>query len=255
VLKKSILYFLLFLLCLSMFLLFKAPARVIWDQTLAPNASVQSALRSIGLKVEGLEGTIWDGRVLLQYQGISSILDWRMSFAEIYRLNLPVDIAVDSQAGRLSALLNAGVSGLDLHVSKANVDLSVLTPALRRQRVTLDGELLVKDLRVVLSEEKVQHGSGLMSWTGGNIAYPAQRAIHERSLPAFKVTVETRDDGIIHAGVRDSGGVFDVLEASLSPEGEAFAQVKRRLLDLADEHWPKNSSEKDTVFKVKKMIY
>lgn len=233
----------------------KAPARVIWDQALAPNASVQSALRSLGLKVEGLEGTIWDGRALLRYQGISSILDWDFSFTEIYRLNLPVDIEIVSQAGRLSALASASISGVDLHVSKAEIDLAALTPALRRQRVTLDGELLIKDLRVSLSDQKVNHGSGLMSWTGGDIAYPVQRAIHERSLPAFKVTVETRDDGIIYAGVRDSGGTFDVLEASLSPEGEAFAQVKRRLLDLADEHWPKNSRENDTVFKVKKMIY
>lgn len=254
-LKKSVLYFLLFLVAFSFFLLAKAPASVIWEKALQDNAAVKSALRSNGVSIKDVDGTIWDGRALIQYKGISSIVDWDVKLSEIFTLALPIEVNVESHAGELEIFAVAGLSQAELLVSRGEIDLPVLNSVLRAQRVTLDGSLLIKDLKFVFEGKQLRYANGLVSWSGGDIAYPAQRKIHQRTLPPFKVTVETKDDGVIRAGVRDSGGRFDVVEADVSSEGEAMLRVKRRLLDLADEHWPQNSDEQDIVFKVKKKIY
>lgn len=254
-LKKSILFFLVFLLAFSIFVLAKAPARVVWDTVLQHDPSVQSQLRSLGVSVKGLSGSIWDGSALVQYKGIASILDWDIKVSDLYTLSLPVFVNVDSQAGELEAELFLGVSDVSLQLPKGEIDLAVLNPAVRSQRVTLDGTLLIKDLVLTLESLRPTSLKGLVSWSGGDIAYPAQRSMHQRTLPSFRGVLETEDSGTIKAGVRDSGGSFDVIEATLSAEGEAFVKVKRRLLDLSDEFWPQNSSEEDVVFKVKKKIY
>lgn len=253
-LKKTILFLLVFILAFSLFALAKAPARVVWEETLKDNDSVSATLRSAGVSIKGVEGSVWDGRALVQYKGVSSIVNWDMHLSRLFTLNLPVELFVESQAGELEALLTLGVSEIALNVARGDIDLSLLNAALRAQRVTLDGQLLLKDIDLSFDGEKLEHAKGLLSWSGGDIAYPVQRAIHQRTLPSFRGIVET-NDGEIVAGIRDSGGTFDLIEANVSSEGEALVKVKRRLLDLADEHWPANSQEQDVVFKVKKKIY
>lgn len=254
-LKKTILYLLVFLLAFSVFVLAKAPARVIWEGVVEADPSVTNSLRSVGVSVKGIEGTIWDGRALVQYKGIASIVDWDVKLSELYALSLPVKLDIDSQAGELEAVITVGMSDIAVTVSRGDLDLSMLSPALRAQRVTLDGQLLLKDIQLLAEDNMLRSAAGMISWSGGDIAYPAQRAIHQRSFPPFRGVIETSETGEIKAGVRDSGGSFDVIEATVSPEGEALVKVKRRLLDLADEHWPQNSKEEDVVFKVKKKIY
>ena len=244
-----------FVLAFSVFVLAKAPARVIWNETLKNNAAIQASLRSVGVLIKDVEGSVWDGRALVQYKGISSIINWDMHLSEVFALHFPVAFFIESQAGELEALLTLGISEIELSVSRADVDLSAINPAIRSQRVTLDGQLMLKDVDLRFEEQKLKFAKGLVSWSGGDIAYPAQRVIHQRTLPSFRGLVDTNSDGEITAGVRDSGGAFDLIEANVSSEGEALVKVKRRLLDLADEHWPANSNEQDVVFKVKKKIY
>lgn len=255
VIKKSILFLFIFFIAFGLFALAKMPAHMVWEKGLKENAQVKSLLREIGISINGVNGTIWDGGVLFKYKGISSILNWDIQFSEIYSLTLPLDLALESQAGEIDAELLLGLSSLRLLLSNGDIELSMLNPALRAQRVTLDGQLLLKDIELLFEGEKVQSAKGLLSWSGGDISYPAQRAVHKRNMPAFRGVLETVDLGSIKAGIRDSGGAFDVIEASVTPEGEAMVKVKRRLLDLADEFWPKNSNEQDVVFKMKKVIY
>jgi hypothetical protein len=255
VLKKSILYFVIFLLAFSVFVVAKAPARIVWDQLKQANPSIQSSLRSVGVIVKGFNGTVWDGSALLQYKGISSILSWDIQVGKIFSLSLPVLLNVESQAGKLNAEVLPGLSGASLSVHNADLDLAMLNTALRAQRVTLDGQLIVKDVELDWDGQRIASAKGLFSWSGGDIAYPAQRAIHQRTLPAFRGVLETEGEGKVRAGIRDSGGAFDLIEANVNPEGEAMVKVKRRLLDLADEYWPQNSKEQDVVFKVKKKIF
>ena len=251
VIKKTALYLSLFLLSLVLFLLVSLPAEFVWQKGIAPQLKGQN----IPIKVLSLNGTLWEGQALVRYQHIESVVDWKISVFGLVSLKLPVDLNIKSQAGTIKMAANVGLGASDIDVISADIDLAYLTPFFKRQRVTLGGQVIAKSVQVVVVDNHVKSASGLVSWSGGDIAYPAGRQLHERTLPVFKGRLETKSDGNIVLGVRDAGASFDLIEGLLDTEGSAMLTVKRRLLDLADEEWPQNSNEKDTVFKVKKNIY
>jgi len=227
------------------------PANFVWQKVLAPQVNV----KALGVDVVSIDGTVWNGRALVSYRSISSIVDWDISLFGVFGLQLPISADIESQAGSMQLNAGLGLNQSFVEIAKADVDLSVLTPLVKRQRVELDGQLLVKDLIVHVQGERISSSSGQATWTGGNVAYPVGRSQHERVLPAFKAKVVTGEAGGVQIGVRDSNAVFDVIDLSLSPDGEAMLKVARRLLDVSNEAWPQNSGERDVVFKVKKMIY
>lgn len=251
VIKKTALYLSLFLLSLMLFLLAFVPADIVWHKGIAP----QLQGTNIPVKVLSLNGTIWDGQALVRYQDIESIVDWEISVLGALSLELPVDLNINSQAGLVDLKASIGLGSIYVELLTADIDLAQLTPLFRRQRVKLDGQLVAKDVRFEVVDNQFKSASGMLSWSGGDIAYPAGRQLHERTLPMFKGRLETKTNGDIILGVRDIDASFDLIEGLLDSEGSAMLTVKRRLLDLADEAWPQNSKEKDTVFKVKKNIY
>jgi len=251
VIKKTALYLSLFLLSLMLFLLAFLPADVVWHKGIAP----QLKGTNIPVKVLSLNGTIWDGQALVQYQNIESIVEWDISILGLLSLELPVDLQVKSQVGLINMNASIGLSSSYVELISADIDLAYLTPLFKRQRVKLNGQFVAKGVQFEVVDNQLKSASGLLSWSGGDIAYPAGRQLHERTLPMFKGRLETKTNGDVFLGVRDAGGTFDVIEGLLDPEGSAMLTVKRRLLDLSDEAWSQNSREKDTVFKVKKNIY
>jgi hypothetical protein len=152
-------------------------------------------------------------------------------------------------------LVDLSFSGVRAEIISAQIDLKPLTPIFKAERVTLDGELLVKNLSVLMENKQIKAAAGIASWSGGEIAYPAGREVHQRVFPAFKAVIETKDVGEIHLSIRDSQATFDVIDADLTVDGTGTLRITRRLLDLSDEPWSLNSKEQDVVFKVKKMLY
>ena len=249
--KKTALYLSLFLFSLMLFLLASFPADVIWHKGIAP----QLEGKNLPVKVLSLNGTIWDGKALVRYQNIESIVDWDIFLFGLLSLELPVELNINSQVGVVSLRADIGLGSTYVELVSADIDLVYLTPFFKRQRVKLSGQFVAKGIQVEVVDNQIKSASGMLSWSGGDIAYPAGRQLHERTLPMFKGRLETKTNGDIFIGVRDVGASFDLIEGLLGPEGAGMLTVKRRLLDLSDEAWPKNSNETDTVFKVKKNIY
>jgi hypothetical protein len=251
VIKKTALYLSLFLLSLMLFLLASLPAEIVWHKGVVP----QLKGNNIPVEVLSLNGTIWDGQALVRYQDIESIVNWDVSILGVLSLELPVALKVNSQVGLVDIRASIGLNSIYVELLSADIELAKLTPLFKRQRVKLDGQLVAKDIQFEVVDNQFKSASGLLSWSGGNITYPAGRQLHERTLPMFKGRLVTKTNGDIFLGVRDVGASFDLIEGLLDIEGSALLTVKRRLLDLSDEAWPQNSREKDTVFKVKKNIY
>jgi hypothetical protein len=251
VIKKTALYLSLFLLSLMLFLLASLPAEIVWHKGVVP----QLKGNNIPVEVLSLNGTIWDGQALVRYQDIESIVNWDVSILGVLSLELPVALKINSQVGLVDIRASIGLNSIYVELLSADIELAKLTPLFKRQRVKLDGQLVAKDIQFEVVDNQFKSASGLLSWSGGNITYPAGRQLHERTLPMFKGRLVTKTNGDIFLGVRDVGASFDLIEGLLDIEGSALLTVKRRLLDLSDEAWPQNSQEKDTVFKVKKNIY
>lgn len=251
-LKKTILLLTAFVFSLAIFLIATLPVSVLWNKGIAPYAN----LKPMQIEVKGLNGTIWDGQALLNVRRVPMLLNWQFDWSQLQGMALPLAVQLESGAGSLGATAQVGLTQQTLALYHLRLDLTALNPELKRQRVTLDGDVFSSDFALVLADHKVESASGQLTWSGGDIAYPAGRQIHERTMPSFNVQIETLSSGEVELGVRDSGGRIDVIEASLEPSGVAMLRVRRRLLDLAQEPWSRgNSSEQDVVFKVKQNLY
>lgn len=248
--KKILAYSSIYIVALALFLVFLVPAAFVWEQV-AP----KGALKKLGVRVEQVQGRLWEGQALVSYQGLQTIVDWDLHTAGLSSLSLPLDLSLNSHVGTAKARAELGMGGIELNVERLDADLATLNRIAARKRVKLSGDLMIRGLSAQLTGDKVVNAEGKFSWTGGDISYPAGRQTRERTVVPMQGVVQTRDDGQIYLGIKDSGGAFDLIEGTLSREGEAFLQVKRRLLDLVDEPWSSKSTETDTVFKVKKVLY
>jgi len=251
VIKKILALGGVFLISFSFFLILFMPASFVWERALKPSLD----LRPYGVSIAAVDGTIWNGRALVLYKNLESLVSWSTGLPSVLSLSLPFDVDVNSHAGTASLNVAPGFSESALTIHSLDVNLAALNGVLSQYRVKVSGTLLARNLLVQTKGRKISSAAGQFSWSGGEIAYPVQREIHERSVPVMKGAVTTDADGLIQLNVRDDGGEIDSLTASLTPEGLALLQVKRRLLDLVDEPWSPNSNEQDTVFKVKKSVY
>jgi len=250
VIKKVVLYLVIFVISLMVSLLALFPANILWQRVLAP----QTNLDALGVRVEKVQGTIWEGKALINYRSIVSILSWEVQGTGLLGLTLPVDLNLVSQAGELQSTVSIGLKTVDALIVSAEIQLAALNPVLKQQKLALDGVLLVKDLELQLENLRPVKADGMASWSGGDIAYPAGREVHQRNLPMFRANIETKE-GEIRLAIRDAQASFDVISASLDEKGVGMMSITRRLLDLSREPWSQNSREQDVVFKVKKELF
>lgn len=248
--KKIVSYSLVFLLSLLVFLVATMPANILWQRVLAE----QIPLQKVGVKVLGVDGSIWDGKAHVRYRHLEGIVDWEISFAELLTGRIVLNLVADSALGELGITTAISPSSAEINLPKAEIALSQISPFLRRERITLDGVAHINGLNIELEGMRVVSASGKGSWSGGQVTYPVGRKVNKRDMPAFYAELGTNDDGVIGLGIRDPDASFDVIDATLDKEGVALLQVKRRLLDLAGER-ARHKNETDTVFKIKKPLY
>jgi hypothetical protein len=230
-------------------LLITMPANFVWQRL----PEINQHLARIGLSVVDMEGTVWRGKALLRYQTLHGLLSWDVHVLSMLRMRLPVDVHLKSDAGEAALLLELTRTGQRLQIPRAELELARLSPLLKPQRVTLDGQLLVLDVEFMFTRQVVDYVAGQLSWSGGKIGYPAGRQVRERTMPPFEGLLSMQEDQA-HFGLREAGGRFDLVEATLNRDGEAMARVKGRLFELAQEPLPGNYGEQDSVFKVKQKI-
>lgn len=254
--KKIFSYSLVFLLSLLIFLIATMPASVIWHHIAAPKLPIQK----LGVKVLGVEGTIWSGKALIKYRHLEGIVAWELGFADVLLGEISANLSTDSALGQFDLESTLSPGSVSVLLPKAEIALAQISPFLKRERVTLDGYANLNNLSLEieglpeLSDVRVVSASGRGSWSGGEVAYPVGRNINKRDMPPFYASLETEDDGLIRLSVRDPDASFDVIDATLDNEGVALLQVKRRLLDLAGER-ARHKNETDVVFKIKKPLY
>lgn len=240
---------LLFIVAWLIFMLVSLPANFVVNRI----PGLEQNLASAGLNLVAVDGTVWKGRTQLRYQGLDGILAWDIDAWGLLRMQLPVVLHLETTAGDADMSIRLSRTSQNLRIQRADIDLARLTPLFSRQRIKLDGRLMLLDVEVMLLDQVVDYAAGQLSWSGGTIGYPVGRQSRERTLPEFKGLLGMQEN-VAHFGLREAGGSFDVIEATLSPDGEAFARVKGQLFSLVQEQLPGDYQPQDDVFKVKKKI-
>lgn len=248
-LKKIILLTVWLLLSYVVSLVVTMPAAFIWQ-----NLDGNARLRGTPVSVTAVSGTIWQGEALVRVQGLTNIVHWQTGWPDVLGATLPVRIDVEGDAGKANATADLGVATQTVRLQRANIHTEQLNTVLRSQRIKLAGELNINKLTLTLKDQKLSSASGQASWQGGTISYPAGPEIHTRQMPAFFGRIHQEADGI-KLGIRDDTANFDVIDGLLSADGIATLQVRKRLLDVSGEYWPRKGNEQEVVFKVKRRLW
>lgn len=248
VLKKILLFLLVGVISYASFLIATLPASVVWKYV-----SPQLPLQSLQLDVKGVSGTAWKGYAYLHSRGVEGVLGWDILFSGLLTGAIPVDLELESNVGDLTTSVRLFSNGIELDDTKANVNLLSLNPLLKKQRLTLSGDFKIDRLSIGYFDGALTASEGSFNWTGGRIDYPAGREIHGNDFPSFTGELGRKSD-VTSLTIRDAESSINSIEADMDNTGVATLKVKRRLLDLANEPWPKNSSETDVVFKVRRKV-
>ncbi|WP_250658734.1 type II secretion system protein N [Alkalimarinus coralli] len=246
--KKILLFLLVGVISYISFLIATLPASFVWKYL-----SPQLPLKPLQINVKGLSGTVWDGEAYVSSKGIEGVLDWDISLTGLFAGQLPIQLAVKSSAGTLNTDISVFSNGVELSGTKGKINLQALNTLFKRQRVTLNGDLTISSLELGYFDRAVTSATGQFDWSGGRVEYPAGREMHGSQFPPFIGKISQKGDiALMH--ISDTESSVNAIEAQLDRTGTATLRVKRRLLDLANEPWPKNSSENDVVFKAKRRI-
>ena len=109
-----------------MFLVASLPADVVWHKAVAHQLNGQN----IPVKVLSMQGTVWNGKALVKYQNIESIVEWEVSISGLVSLALPVKLSIESQAGLIQMNASLGLNSSFIELASADIDLAYVTPLL-----------------------------------------------------------------------------------------------------------------------------
>ncbi len=247
-LKKIILFILLGTVSYLAFLVATFPVSLVWA-----NVSDQLPLKQLKIDVKAVSGSLWKGDALVASRGIEGVLTWDVSVSGLFMGKIPVNLAIKSNVGSLNTSAKFALDGVELTDTRGNIHLSGLNPLLKGNRLTLAGDVKIEHLTIALYDGVLTTADGRFTWSGGEVKYPAGRDIHGGQFPSM-VGLISQKANVTRLSIKDDQSSVNLLDGELDAFGIGTLKVKRRLLDLANEPWPKNSSESDVVFKVKRKI-
>ena len=248
VLKKILLFTLLGGASYLSFLIATLPVSLVWA-----NVSPQLPLKQLQINVKAVSGSVWKGDALIASKGIEGILAWDISVLGGMTGKLPVKLSLNSNIGSFQTHARFSLNGAELTDTSGKIHLSGLNPLLKRDRLTLAGDVKIENLTLAFYDGVISTAKGRIIWSGGDVKYPAGRDIHGGKFPPLVGLISQKAD-VTLLSIRDNQSSVDLLEGELDASGVGTLRVKRRLLDLANEPWPKNSSESDVVFKARRKI-
>jgi general secretion pathway protein N len=248
VLKKILLFSMLGVASYLSFLIATFPVSLVWA-----NVSDQLPLKQLQINVKAVSGSIWKGEAFIASRGIEGVLAWDVFVPGFFTGKLPVKLRIKSNIGSFQTMARFALNGAELMDTRGNINLPGLNPLLKRDRLTLAGDIKVENLTLAFYDGVISTANGRFTWSGGDVKYPAGREVHGGQFPPVVAVISQKAD-VTRLSVRDNQSTVDLLEGELDAFGMGTLKVKRRLLDLANEPWPKNSSESDVVFKVRRKV-
>lgn len=233
------------------------PAKLLFD-------AVESSLTgNTVIKFSEAEGSVWKGRLGLEYAGINLTVDWDILQMQILLGRLAADVSVtdldsssDSRVtGKVfsSLLSSAGFYAVNGGVS------AVLLNRLAKNQFSMEQNIALDALTITYQNQQFTAAAGEITWPGGRIGYEdPNRGQQQVVLPALKVTLEA-DDGHLLASLMPQGAGEmnrDVLaDANIDGEGIATVAVRKRLLDLVGQRWGNVVNPDDVVLEIQQPVF
>ena len=220
--KKIIGYSLLGILAYCAFLVMTLPAQrvVSYVQQTQPD-----------LRVAGVSGTAWSGRInTLQFQGQNiQRLKWQFDPLALFTGKMAFDVAFSGDGRSVAAGVAVRPDGaLVLSDLQAKIPASDINPYIGMPGVALAGLLELQLEELVLKEKTLLSVEGDMFWRQAGVAEPVVQ-----SLGGYSATLTTLEEGV-SAQVKDDGGPLEIEGSAKLSDGSYSLDVTAAVRDNAD---------------------
>jgi len=212
--KASIKYIVLGIAAYSIFILMQFPINKVYP-------FVENVLedKKIGLKVYGLDGSVWHGKAAsLIYDGKRfDQLTWDFKPLALFTGNVALDVGYRNKDSAASGSVSQSVFG---ETSLKNFDAKITAPELIKMlkipAIKLEGDLTLRLNEMSLVDKSLKYINGRLLWANAASKFPQKLVMGN-----LFADLTTSDDGVVKAKLGDGGGPMEVNgEATLNPDGK-----------------------------------
>lgn len=203
------------------------------------------------IAVEQVSGTLWSGAARVRIERRPVRMTWALSSPNLAKLQLPLNITVESQRSRLQGdLLVAWPAWLELN-ARGQVHVPEFENEIRASGgALLSGDVIIDRLRVTATDRGIQSARGFGRWPGGNVSWPMGDQRQSARFPPMQGTLSDVRNGVSLV-IAEEGTPDPAADATVTFDGMMGIRVYRRMIDLAGQEWSSASSPGDVVFQVR----
>lgn len=242
-------YLLLGVFAFLVFLLVTVPLHFIWPYA-------KPSLKTLPFQVQQVSGTLWMGELQLeQRQFGAATLAWHLSPWSLLALKPSAEFSLMHEQAEFSGALSVSAAQqIEILNGQGYLDTELAKPALRRERIELEGALEISDLAATfdLAQSHLSDVSGRIVFTGGEARFPIQRKSIATEVPMLVGNLGMESDkAVLNLMTTEQQALG---QGFLQPDGWGGVAIKRRLIDVLGQKWPQQAEEDTVVFEVSRKI-
>lgn len=224
-------------------------------------ATFEPKLLPKALQLGKAHGSVWQGRIGLNYLDMAFSADWDLTPSQALRGRLAADIGLvelrDSKTN--AAWVKAKCFG-SIFSSTGCEDVEGFLPAslvnrLANKQFSIERDITLQALAVTYQSQHFTWASGEINWPGGQVTYqdPA-RGSQQVVLPALTIKV-AEQEGRLQASLMPQGTEDVLVDVRVDGQGMADLAVRKRMLDLLGQSWGKPVSPDFVVFEIQQPLF
>ena len=192
------------------------------------------------VRLANIEGRIWAGRASLFYDGWpAGRLRWSFDPGSLLGASLGFDWRIDDPGYAVSGNTELGFGGIGVDAA-GQVGAVAVDRILSPYQIAAAGVLEIQRLDARLTHDlRLRAIEGIVSWTGGAVAYRLAGSEHRVTLPPLDARIETvAGEPVLTASAATED--IPLLRLRLDREGWAHIGITQRFTELVGMPWPGN---------------
>lgn len=218
---------------------------------------VDDVLQRAPVKIQSVSGTIWTGQGTLSYQQLNADVSWSVNGMSLLTLSPQVNVNVNvGRETELSAAMTVSTSSLEFSGLTGKVQVPLLNPYLKTQRVSGQGIVKLYDLSLAFDHQTktIESASGRLLWQEAQATYPGPKGIENITLPDIAGRLSNDDKGAVLSVLSGDDGAA-LASVFVMNQGWAGLKVRKRSVDLVGQTWVGNQQPDDVIFQVREKLW
>lgn len=241
-------YLLIGLISYLIFLIATAPLGYVWPK-------VQPHLGPLPVKVEQVQGTLWQGQARVNVPNLGKITGkWNMHLGSLFSGRISADVGLKGDELKFKGLVAGSLEQIEIMGGEAFLSSRYLQPILRQGQSSLTGDFELSKFNGLFSikDKQILAADGRVLFTGGDVSFPLDGKKIRAKLPTLLGTIKKPADNV-ELSINNTDGQ-NIGDGYVQPDGWAGLKIRRRFLDILGLKWPANVAADKVIFEASQKL-